>query len=303
MEQVSSAYIKRSSEPFDAIVVGSGITGGWAAKELCERGLRTLMVERGRPVEHRTDYVTEGVDAWNMPNRGRMDAKVVEEQFHVQSKCYAFSDYTKQFFNNDRDMPYSTPENRPFNWIRGNQVGGKSLTWARQSHRWGPLDFESNAKDGHGVDWPIRYDDLAPWYSHVERHAGISGSRENMDILPDSKFLEAFEFNNVEKAFKKKFDPAFAPARMIMGRCAHLSKPTDAHLAQGRLPCQARNACERGCSFGAYFSTQSSTLPAALKTGRLRIATNAIVHSAIYDPKTNRATGVRVIDNETMETR
>ncbi len=303
MEQVSSAYIKKSSEPFDAIVVGSGITGGWAAKELCERGLRTLMIERGRPLEHRTDYITEGVDQWDMPNRGRVEAKVALEQFPAQSKCYAFSGYTKHFFNNDRDMPYSTPADRPFSWIRGNQVGGKSLLWARQSYRWGPLDFEANAKDGHGVDWPIRYADLAPWYSHVERHVGISGGRENMDILPDSEFQEAFEFNAVEKAFKKKFDASFAPARMIMGRCAHLTKPTDEQMAQGRLPCQARTMCERGCSFGAYFSTQSSTLPAALKTGRLRIATNAIVHSVIYDAATNRATGVRVIDSETMETR
>ena len=303
MDQVSQAYIKKSSEQYDAIVVGSGITGGWAAKELCERGLRTLMVERGRPVEHRTDYITEGVEPWNMPNRGKVEAKVIAEEFPVQSQCYAFSGFTKHFFNNDRDMPFSTPENRPFSWIRGNQVGGKSLLWARQSYRWGPRDFTENARDGHGIDWPIRYEDLAPWYSHVERHVGISGGRENMDILPDSEFLEAFEFNTVEKSLKKKFDAHYAPARMIMGRCAHLTKPTEAHMAQGRLPCQARSMCERGCSFGAYFSTQSSTLPAALKTGRLRIATNAIVHSVIYDARTNRATGVRVIDSETMETR
>ncbi|MES2898228.1 MAG: GMC family oxidoreductase [Pseudomonadota bacterium] len=303
MDQVSSAYIKKRSEPFDAIVVGSGITGGWAAKELCERGLRTLMVERGRPVEHRTDYITEGVDLWDMPNRGQVEAKVIEEQYPVQSKSYAFGGTTRHFFNNDRDMPYSTPQQRPFSWIRGNQVGGKSLLWARACYRWGPLDFEANAKDGHGVDWPIRYADLAPWYSHVEKFVGISGGKENMDILPDSEFQEAFEFNTVEKSFKKKFDTSYAPARMIMGRVAHLTNPTEEQLAQGRLPCQARSMCERGCSFGAYFSTQSSTLPAALKTGRLRIATNAIVHSVIYDAKTNRATGVRVIDSETMETR
>lgn len=303
MNQAASFFIKTSAGQFDAIVVGSGITGGWAAKELCERGLRTLMVERGRPVEHRTDYVTEGVESWKMPNRGLVDAKLVEEQFPVQSKCYAFGEATKHFFNNDRDMPYSTPQDRPFSWIRGNQLGGKSLLWARQSYRWSELDFSANAKDGHGVDWPIRYADLAPWYSHVERHVGISGSVEKMAVLPDSEFQAAFEFNTVEKAFKKKFDASFAPARMIMGRCAHLTAPTPDHMAQGRLPCQARHMCERGCSFGAYFSTQSSTLPAALKTGRLRIATHAIVESVIYDPKTNRATGVRVIDSETMETR
>lgn len=303
MTQVSSFYIKKSSEQFDAIVVGSGITGGWAAKELCERGLSTLMVERGRPVEHRTDYIGEGVDPWKMPNRGRVDLELAQDQHAVQRKCYAFDEHTKHFFNNDRDMPYSTPEDRPFSWIRGNQLGGKSLMWARQSYRWGPMDFEANAKDGHGVDWPIRYPDLAPWYSHVERHVGISGAAENMAVLPDSQFQPAFEFNTVEAALKAKFDARFAPARMIMGRCAHLTQPSSAHQDLGRGTCQARAMCHRGCSYGAYFSTQSSTLPAAVATGRLRIATNAIVHSVLYDPATNRATGVRVIDSETMETR
>ena len=303
MTQTSSPYIKASAEPFDAIVVGSGITGGWAAKELCERGLRTLMVERGRPVEHRKDYSGEGVDPWNMPNRGLVDHALAEDQYAQQRKCFAFDEYTKHFFNNDRDMPYSTPEDRPFSWIRGNQLGGRSLTWGRQTYRWGELDFSANAKDGHGVDWPIRYADVAPWYSHVERHVGISGGVENMAVLPDSEFQPAFEFNAVERALKEKFDARFAPARMIMGRCAHLTAPTQAQLAQGRVNCQARNMCARGCSFGAYFSTQSSTLPAAMATGRLSVATNAIVHSVIHDPKTNRATGVRVIDSVTMETR
>ncbi|MEO7496150.1 MAG: GMC family oxidoreductase [Massilia sp.] len=303
MEAASSFYIKRSAEQFDAIVVGSGITGGWAAKELCERGLRTLMVERGRPVEHRSDYIGEGVDAWNMPNRGQVEEKLAAEQFAVQRKCYAFDDHTKHFFNNDRDMPYSTPADKPFDWIRGNQLGGKSLMWARQSYRWSDYDFKANLEDGHGVDWPIRYADLEPWYAHVERHVGISGQAENMAVLPDSVFMPAFEFNTVEAAFKKKYDAQYAPSRMIMGRCAHLTRPTDTHLEQGRGTCQARSLCHRGCSFGAYFSTQSSTLPAAVKTGRLRIATNSIVHSVIYDDKTNRVTGVRVIDSETLETR
>ena len=303
MSQTSSFYIKQSAEQFDAIVVGSGITGGWAAKEMCERGLRTLMVERGRPVEHRSDYIGEGVDEWKLPNRGLVEEKLAADQFAEQRKCYAFDDHTKHFFNNDRDMPYSTPEGKPFSWIRGNQLGGKSLMWARQSYRWSDLDFEANAKDGHGTDWPIRYADLEPWYSHVERHVGISGANENMAVLPDSEFMPAFEFNTVEAALKKKFDASFAPARMIMGRCAHLTKPNEKHLEMGRGSCMARSMCHRGCSFGAYFSTQSSTLPAAAATGRLSIATNAIVHSVIYDPKTNRATGVRVIDAETMETR
>jgi choline dehydrogenase-like flavoprotein len=303
MESISSFTIKSSPERFDAIVVGSGITGGWAAKELTERGLKTLMIERGRPVEHGIGYVGENRDPWTMPNRGKVDARVAEEQYPIQRQCYAFDEHTQQFFNNDRDMPYSTPDARPFSWIRGNQLGGKSLMWARQSYRWSDLDFEANLKDGHGTDWPIRYADLAPWYSHVERHAGISGSREGLAVLPDGEFLPAFEFNTVELALKQKFDAKYAPARMIMGRTANLNTAGEQHLAQGRGQCQARSQCQRGCSFGAYFSTQSSTLPAALKTGRLRIATNSIVHSVIYDSKTNRATGVRVIDAETMETR
>ncbi|QGZ38110.1 choline dehydrogenase-like flavoprotein [Pseudoduganella flava] len=300
---MASVYIKASPETFDAIVVGSGITGGWAAKELTERGLKTLMVERGRPVEHGVDYIGENKDPWTMPNRGLVDHKLAEEQYFNQRMCYAFDEHTKHFFNNDRDMPYSTPEGRPFSWIRGNQLGGKSLMWARQSYRWSDLDFEANLKDGHGVDWPIRYADLAPWYSHVERHVGISGTSEGLSVLPDSEFLPAFDFNSVELALKKKFDAKYAPARMIMGRTANLRTPGETQLAQGRGQCQARSQCHRGCSFGAYFSTQSSTLPAALKTGRLSIATDSIVHSVIYDPKTNRATGVRVIDANTLETR
>lgn len=296
-------YIKESSEKFDAIVVGSGITGGWAAKELCEKGLKTLMVERGRPVEHRKDYIGEGVKSWNMQNRGKVKLQLVEDQYSVQRKCYAFTDATKHFFGNDRDLPYNTPNDKPFSWIRGNQLGGKSLIWARQSYRWSDLDFTANALDGHGVDWPIRYKDLEPWYNYVERHAGISGSVENIPVLPDSTFLPPFEMNTVEKALKKKIEAAYPDRKLIIGRCAHLSKPAEHHTAQGRIQCQARNECYKGCSFGAYFSTQSSTLPAALKTNNLKIATNSVVHSVIYDKKTNRATGVRVIDSETMETR
>jgi len=303
MESTKSFYIKSTPEVFDAIVVGSGITGGYAAKELTERGLKTLMVERGRPVEHQVDYIGENRDPWTMPNRGKVDEQVAAEQFPIQRQCYAFDEHTKQFFNNDRDMPYSTPAERPFSWIRGNQLGGKSLMWARQSYRWSDLDFEANLKDGHGTDWPIRYADLAPWYSQVERFIGVSGGKEGLPVLPDGEFLEPFDFNAVELALKAKFDAKYAPARMIMGRTANLRRATAEHQAQGRVQCQARHQCHRGCSFGAYFSTQSATLPAALKTGRLRIATDSIVHSVLYDPKTNRATGVRVIDAETGETR
>jgi choline dehydrogenase-like flavoprotein len=296
-------YIKKTTQIFDAIVVGSGITGGWAAKELCEKGLKTLMVERGRPVEHRKDYVGEGVKPWEMDNRGKVKYQLIEDQYHIQKQCYAFNDATKHFFGNDRDLPYSTPEGKPFSWIRGNQLGGKSLLWHRQSYRWSDLDFKANAADGHGVDWPIRYPDIEPWYRYVERHAGISGSVENIPVLPDSVFLPPFEFNKVELALKKKIEKKYPDRKLIMGRCAHLSKPAEHHIEQGRTQCQARDECQKGCSFGAYFSTQSSTLPAALKTNNLSIATHAIVHSVIYDAAKKRVTGVRVIDSETMEVR
>jgi choline dehydrogenase-like flavoprotein len=296
-------YIIKSTEIFDAIVVGSGISGGWAAKELTEKGLKTLMVERGRPVEHRTDYVGEGIKPWQMPFRGQIEKSIVDEQHYVQKKCYAFNDATKHFFGNDKDYPYSTPKDKPFDWIRGNQLGGKSLLWHRQSYRWSEHDFTANARDGQGTDWPIRYKDIEKWYDHVEIHAGISGSEENLEILPDSKFLPPFEMNAVEKEMKARIEKKWKTRKLIMGRTAHLSVPAPHHTAQGRIQCQARNECQKGCSFGAYFSTQSSTLPSALATNNLTIATNSIVHSVIYDPKTNRATGVRVIDADTLETR
>ncbi len=296
-------YIIKSTEIFDAIVVGSGISGGWAAKELTEKGLKTLMIERGRPVEHRKDYVGEGVKPWQMPFRGQIEKSIVDEQHYVQKKCYAFNDATKHFFGNDKDYPYSTPKDKPFDWIRGNQLGGKSLLWHRQSYRWSEHDFTANARDGHGVDWPIRYKDIEKWYDHVEIHAGISGSTENLEILPDSKFLPPFEMNAVEKEMKARIEKKWKTRKLIMGRTAHLSVPAPHHTAQGRIQCQARNECQKGCSFGAYFSTQSSTLPSALATNNLTIATNSVVHSVIYDPKTNRATGVRVIDADTLETR
>jgi choline dehydrogenase-like flavoprotein len=303
MTTEKTIYIKKTTEIFDVIVVGSGISGGWAVKEFCEKGLKTLMVERGRNVEHRKDYVGEGVKPWEMPFRGQIEKNLVDDQYHVQRRCYAFNDATKHFFMNDKDYPYHTPKDRPYSWIRGNQLGGRSLLWHRQSYRLSELDFNANVVDGHGVPWPIGYKDLAPWYDYVELHAGISGSVENLDVLPDSKFLPPFEMNAVEKALKAKIEKQWADRKLIIGRTAHLSVPAKHHIEQGRYQCQARNECQKGCSFGAFFSTQSSTLPAALKTNNLTIATDSIVHSVIYDPKTNRATGVRIIDNETLETR
>lgn len=296
-------YIKDSNEVFDAIVIGSGVTGGWAAKEFCERGFKTLMIERGKVVEHRKDYIGEGKTTWQQPTRGVVDNLLVQEQYKIQQQCYAFTDATKHFFGNDRDLPYKTPKDTPFTWIRANQLGGKSLLWHRQSYRMSDYDFQANKIDGHGNDWPIRHKDLASWYSHVEIHAGISGSSENLEQLPDSEFLPPFEMTKPELAIKASIEHHFPDRKMIMGRTAHITKPTQLHLSQGRIQCQARNECQKGCSFGAYFSTQSSTLPAAAKTGNLHIAPNSVVHSLIYDDKTQRVKGVRVIDNDDLSER
>jgi choline dehydrogenase-like flavoprotein len=296
-------YIKESSEVFDAIVIGSGITGGWAAKEFCERGFKTLMIERGRVVEYRKDYHGEATPTWEQPTRNVVDNLLVQQQHKVQQECYAFTDATKHFFGNDRDLPYNNAKDTKFTWIRGNQLGGKSLTWHRQSYRLSDHDFQANKLDGHGNDWPIRHKDLASWYSHVEIHAGISGSAEGLEQLPDSEFLPPFEMSKPEKAIKASIEEHFPDRKMIMSRAAHLTKPTELHLSQGRVQCQARNECQNGCSFGAFFSTQSSTLPSAAKTGNLHIAPNSVVHSLIYDDSTQRVKGVRVIDNDDLSER
>lgn len=296
-------YIHQSNQVYDAIIVGSGITGGWAAKEFCERGLQTLMIERGRVVEHRKDYITEGKGPWEFDNRTKVDNLLIEEKHQVQKKCYAFSDMTKHFFGNDKDLPYSTKEGTGFDWIRSNQLGGKSLTWHRQCYRLSEYDFAANHADGHGNDWPIRYKDLESWYSYVETFAGISGSKEGMEQLPDSEFLPPFEMTAPELYLKEKISQHFPDRQLIMGRTAHLTQPSTLHMQQGRVTCQARSECQKGCSFGAYFSTQSSTLPAAAKTGNLSIAPNSVVHSLIYDEKTKKVKGVKVIDNDDLSTR
>lgn len=296
-------YINETKEEFDVIIVGSGITGGWAAKEFCERGFKTLMVERGRVVEHRQDYTHENKAPWEFEHRTKVDNLLVEQQYTEQSKCYAFNASTKHFFNNDRDMPYSKEKGTDFTWIRGDQLGGKSLIWHRQSYRMSPYDFEANKKDGHGNDWPIRYEDIEKWYSHVEIHAGISGAKDNLPQLPDGEFLPPFEMNKPEQDIKAIFAKEYPDRPIVMGRTAHLSEPTQYHISQGRIKCQTRNECQKGCSFGAYFSTQSSTLPAAVATGNLHVAPNSIVHSIIFDERTQRTKGVNVIDHETMGTR
>lgn len=296
-------YINETREQFDVLVVGSGVTGGWAAKEFTERGFKVLMIERGRVVEHRKDYPTEAKPAWTFPNRTKVNDLLTEQEYSVQSKCYAFNDTTKHFFGNDRDLPYSTEDGTDFNWIRGNQLGGKSLTWHRQTYRMSDYDFTANSKDGYGNDWPIRYKDLEKYYGYVEKFVGISGNSDGLNQLPDSDCLPPFDMKAPEIEAKKRMAENFPDRPMIIGRAAHLSNPSQFHIEQGRMKCQARDECQKGCSLGAYFSTQSSTLPAAVKTGNLHIAPNSVVHSLIYDHGKNRVRGVKVIDAETLSTR
>lgn len=287
---------------FDAIVVGSGISGAWVAKELCERGLRTLVLERGRKVQHRTDY-SDFAAPWELPNRGRVPEDEVAEHYPIQSRSYAFNSATKQWWVRDSEHPYATPEERPFTWLRGYHLGGRSITWGRQTYRWSDADFNSNKLDGHGTDWPIRYADLSPWYDRVERFAGISGANEGIPQLPDGQFLAPMGLTCVEVAFKEKIEHEYPGRRITVGRCAHLTEPRPHHIALGRGPCQLRGHCERGCGYGAYFSSLSATLPAAERTGNLTVITDAIVERLDYDQARRRVSGVRVIDANTGETR
>ena len=283
---------------FDAIVVGSGMSGGWAAKELTERGLKVLVIERGKHLEHGADY-TDGLAPWELEQYGMVSENEIDADYPVQSQCYAFSTATKHLWVKDSDHPYTTPPDRPFMWIRGYHLGGRSIMWARQSYRMSAMDFEANKKDGHGVDWPIRYADLAPWYDHVETFAGISGALDGVKQVPDGKFLPAMALTPPEIEFGRAIETRFPTRKLITGRCAHLTQPTKVHEDLGRTACQYRSVCERGCSFGAYFSSLSATLPAARRTDRLTVVTDAIAHSIIHDPKTGKATGVRVIDAKT----
>ncbi|MET0179578.1 MAG: GMC family oxidoreductase [Novosphingobium sp.] len=287
---------------FDAIVIGSGMSGGIAAKELCERGLKTLVLERGRKLEHGTSY-TDWMQPWEVPNAGQIPEEELARDYPIQGKCYAVTTATQQYWVKDSEHPYSTPEDKPFAWIRGYHLGGRSLMWGRQSYRLSEMDFEANAKDGHGSDWPIRYADIAPWYDHIEKFIGVAGSREGLPQLPDGEFLPEFGLNDAEKMFKQAVESRFPGRKVISGRVANLSEAQPHHEELGRSSCQNRSICERGCSYGAYHSSLSSSLPAAERTGNLTIVTDAIVHSIIYDPKTKKATGVRVIDTNTKEGR
>jgi len=281
---------------YDAIVVGSGISGGWAAKELTEKGLKVLMLERGRNIEHVKDYVNATKDVWEFPHRASRPTQQMIKDYPVLKRDYPLNESVLDLWVSDKDCPYT--EVKRFDWFRGYHVGGRSLTWGRQSYRWNKWDFEANAKEGIGVDWPIRYEDLAPWYSHAEKFAGIQGSKEGLDVLPDGEFLPAMEMNVVEKDVAARIKEHYKGTRhMFIGRSANITAPL-----QERTNCQYRNKCWLGCPFGGYFSTQSSTLPAAMKTGNLTLRPFSIVTKIIYDKDTKKAKGVEVLDAETNKT-
>ncbi|WP_118195347.1 GMC oxidoreductase [Albibacterium indicum] len=287
-----------SGNSFDAIVVGSGISGGWAAKEFTEKGFKTLVLERGKDVKHVKDYPTTNMAPYEFEHNLEVPYAIKKEN-PIVSRCYAFREDAMHFFVKDKEHPYI--QEKPFDWIRGYQTGGKSLLWARQTQRWSDFDFEGPARDGFAVDWPIRYKDIAPWYSYVEKFAGISGNKDNLPQLPDGEFLPAYPLNTVEEYFKGFLHDNYSNRTVISARCAHLSEPQPIHLEQGRAKCMNRVLCQRGCPFGGYFSSNSSTIPWAEKTGNLTLINNAIAESIIVDENTGLAKGVRVIDAETKE--
>jgi len=280
---------------FDAIVVGSGISGGWAAKELAEKGLKVVMLERGRNIEHVKDYVNANKERWEYTHRGAATQQM-KDDYPVLRRDYPLNEETKGMWANEKENPYV--EDKRFDWYRGYHVGGRSLLWGRQSYRWNKWDFEANGKEGVAVDWPIRYDDVASWYSYAEKFAGIQGSKEGLDVLPDGDFMPAMELNCAEKEVKKRMEAFYKGTRhLIIGRSANITEPL-----QARTNCQYRNRCWRGCPFGAYFSTQSSTLPAAMKTGNLTLRPFSIVTKILYNKDTKKATGVEIVDAETNKT-
>ncbi len=285
----------KQQHSYDAIVVGSGISGGWAAKELCEKGLKVLMLERGSNVEH-PSYPTATKDVWEFPHRLSLSPKDRQDYF-IQSRHWSFREDNKHFYINDHDNPYE--ETKRFDWIRGDITGGRSLLWSRACYRWSDLDFEANLKDGIAVDWPIRYKDLAHWYDYAESFIGVSGNRDGIPHLPDGIFQPPFEMNKVERSFKQTIEAAYTDRKVIMGRTANLTQPV-----KGRGQCQARDLCHRGCPFGAYFSTNASTMPAAFATGNLTLRTNSLVNKVLYDEQLQKAVGVEIIDtvtNQVME--
>lgn len=283
---------------YDAIVIGSGISGGWAAKELCEKGLKTLVLERGRDVEHIKDYPTADMPPWEFKYGGKMP-KAYTDANPITSQAWLFDEGSAHFFIKDKQQPYI--QEKPFEWIRGYQVGGKSLTWGRASQRWSDNEFKSPELYEKDIEWPIDYQEIALWYAHVEKFAGICGSKDLIDSMPDGEYLPPYELNCVESHMQNKLADHYTDRKMVQGRWAHLSEPKDIHLQQGRSKCQGRNLCVRGCPYGAYFSSVSSTLPWAKKTGNLTIRPHSVVHSIIYNEQTGKASGVKVIDANTRE--
>jgi len=293
---ISSGGIGKNT--YDAIVIGSGISGGWSAKELCDAGLKTLMLERGRDVVHLKDYPTATKNPWDFAHRGKLRWSIRKDN-PIVARCYAFNETSEHFFVKDKEHPYI--QENPFDWIRGYQVGGKSLLWARQTQRWSKFDFAGPCRDGYAVEWPFTYEEFAPWYSHVEIFAGISGNKDGVETLPDGEFLPAWQMNCAENEVRKKIMGAYKDRYVVQGRCAHLTAPQPIHLQQGRSQCQARSLCERGCPFGGYFSSNASTIPWAQKTGNLTLRPRSVVHSIIFDDKKNKAIGVRVVDAHTKQ--
>ena len=288
----------KNENTFDAIVIGSGISGGWAAKELCEKGMKTLVLERGRNVEHNKDYPTAHLNPWDFEHRGSLTKKFLDANPLI-TKAAGFGDDTKHFFVQDKDHPYM--QEKPFDWIRGYQVGGKSLTWGRACQRWSEFEFTAPERFGYGTGWPIGYKDVAPWYSHVEEFIGVCGNRDGLESMPDGEYLPPFELNCVQQVVQQKISENYKDRHLVHARWAHLTKPKEIHLEQGRGGCQARNLCMRGCPYGGYFSSVSSTLPWAAKTGNLTVRPHSVVHSITYDEKSGKAGGVKIIDTNTKE--
>ncbi|WKK65581.1 GMC oxidoreductase [Lutimonas zeaxanthinifaciens] len=283
---------------YDVIVIGSGMSGGWAAKEFAEKGLRTLVIERGREVKHNVNYPTTNLNPWEFKHRGVISQKLRDEN-PIASRCYVFNEDAEHFVSKDKEHPYV--QEKPFDWIKGYQTGGKSLLWARQTQRWSQYDFDGPGRDGFAVEWPIGYRDLAPWYSYVEKFVGIAGNYDGLDILPDGEFLPGMGLNCIEEHFKSSVEKNYSGRHVISGRCAHITEYRDIFAKQGRATCQYRNLCQRGCPFGGYFSSNSSTLPWAMNTGNLTMIHHSVVHSIIYDDKKQKAKGVRVIDSLNKE--
>jgi choline dehydrogenase-like flavoprotein len=283
------------SRTFDAIVIGTGASGGWAAKELCDKGLTTLVLERGREVKHIKDYPTASKAPWQFEHRGTV---AIADRKDYQGARY-LREETLQWALKDDEQPFI--QEKPFRWVRGYHMGGKSLLWARQTQRWSDFDFEGPARDGFAVDWPIRYKDLEPWYAYVEKFIGIAGNRDGLAVLPDSEVMPAFEMSCIEDHFKKAIASNYKDRHLINARCAHITDPQPIHIEQGRSKCQNQAMCNRGCVYGGYYSSNASTLPWAMKTGKCTIRPFSVVHSIIYDEKKGKATGVRIVDAESKD--